>query len=55
MIRPQIGIVKFIFYRVLFHHFERFVSECETRFEEEHGYFRRTKGGASIHPVRPRD
>ena len=29
-----------VLYRVLFHYFERFVSEYELRFEKEHGYFR---------------
>jgi hypothetical protein len=29
-----------VLYRVLFHHFERFVAEYEGRFEKEHGYFR---------------
>ena len=29
-----------VLYRVLFHHFERFVAEYETRFEREYGYFR---------------
>ncbi len=27
-------------YRVLFHYFERFLTECERRFEKEYGYFR---------------
>jgi hypothetical protein len=31
---------KTVLYRVLFHCFERFVSEYETRFEKEYGYFR---------------
>ena len=31
---------KTVLYRVLFHYFERFVSEYEPRFEKEHGYFR---------------
>jgi hypothetical protein len=29
-----------VLYRVLFHHFERFVAEYESRFEREYGYFR---------------
>jgi len=29
-----------VFYRVLFHHFERFLIEYEPRFEREDGYFR---------------
>jgi len=29
-----------VFYRVLFHYFEEFVSEYENRFEREYGYFR---------------
>jgi len=29
-----------ILYRVLFHHFERFVAEYEERFEKAYGYFR---------------
>ena len=29
-----------VLYRVLFHHFERFLAEYETRFEREYGYFR---------------
>ena len=29
-----------IFYRVMFHYFEEFVSEYENRFEREYGYFR---------------
>jgi len=29
-----------IFYRVLFHYFEKFLSEYEDRFEREYGYFR---------------
>lgn len=29
-----------LFYRVLFHHFERFLAEYETRFEREYGHFR---------------
>jgi len=31
---------KTVLYRVLFHYFERFVSEYEPRFEKEYGYFR---------------
>jgi hypothetical protein len=27
-------------YRVLFHHFERFVAEYESRFEREYGYLK---------------
>ena len=27
-------------YRALFHHFERFLTEYEERFEREYGYFR---------------
>jgi hypothetical protein len=35
-----------VLYRVLFHHFERFVAEYESRFEREYGYFRPiVKGG----------
>ena len=29
-----------VLYRVLFHHFERFVAEYESRFERNYGYFR---------------
>jgi hypothetical protein len=29
-----------VLYRVLFHHFERFLAEYEGRFEKEYGYFR---------------
>jgi ribosomal protein S27E len=29
-----------VLYRVLFHHFERFVAEYENRFEREYGFFR---------------
>ena len=29
-----------VLYRVLFHHFERFLAEYESRFEREYGYFR---------------
>ena len=29
-----------VLYRVLFHHFERFLTEYEGRFEKEYGYFR---------------
>ncbi|MCX6563039.1 MAG: transposase zinc-binding domain-containing protein, partial [Candidatus Aminicenantes bacterium] len=29
-----------VLYRVLFHHFERFVAEYEERFERTYGYFR---------------
>jgi len=29
-----------VFYRVLFHYFERFLGEYEDRFEKEYGYFR---------------
>jgi len=29
-----------VLYRVLFHHFERFLMEYESRFEREYGYFR---------------
>ena len=29
-----------VLYRVLFHHFDRFMAEYETRFEKEYGYFR---------------
>jgi len=29
-----------VFYRVMFHYFEEFVSEYENRFEREYGYFR---------------
>jgi len=29
-----------VFYRVLFHYFEQFISEYEERFEKEYGYFR---------------
>ena len=28
-----------VLYRVLFHHFERFVAEYESRFEREYGFF----------------
>ena len=29
-----------VLYRVLFHHFERFLAEYEERFEKAYGYFR---------------
>jgi len=29
-----------VFYRVLFHYFERFLAEYDDRFEKEYGYFR---------------
>lgn len=29
-----------VLYRVLFHHFERFVAEYEERFEKDYGFFR---------------
>ena len=29
-----------VLYRVLFHHFDRFLTEYESRFEREYGYFR---------------
>ena len=29
-----------VLYRVLFHHFDRFLAEYESRFEREYGYFR---------------
>ena len=29
-----------VLYRVLFHHFDRFLAEYESRFEQEYGYFR---------------
>jgi ribosomal protein S27E len=29
-----------VLYRVLFHHFDRFLTEYESRFEKEYGYFR---------------
>jgi hypothetical protein len=29
-----------ILYRVLFHHFDRFLTEYESRFEREYGFFR---------------
>jgi len=29
-----------VLYRVLFHHFERFAAEYESRFERDYGYFR---------------
>ena len=29
-----------VFYRVLFHHFDRFLAEYETRFAREYGFFR---------------
>ncbi len=29
-----------VLYRVVFHHFERFLTEYERRFEKEYGYFR---------------
>jgi len=29
-----------VLYRVLFHHFERFLAEYEDRFEREYGFFR---------------
>jgi hypothetical protein len=29
-----------VLYRVLFHHFDRFLTEHESRFEREYGFFR---------------
>jgi hypothetical protein len=29
-----------VLYRVLFHHFDRFLTEYEARFEREYGFFR---------------
>jgi hypothetical protein len=29
-----------VLYRVFFHHFERFLTEYESRFEREHGFLR---------------
>jgi hypothetical protein len=29
-----------VLYRLMFHHFERFLAEYEERFEKEYGYFR---------------
>lgn len=29
-----------VFYRVLFHHFDRFLAEYESRFEREYGFSR---------------
>ena len=29
-----------VLYRVLFHHFDRFLTEYESRFEREYGFFR---------------
>jgi hypothetical protein len=29
-----------VLYRVLFHHFKRFLADCENRFEKEYGFFR---------------
>jgi len=29
-----------VLYRVLFHHFDRFLMEYESRFEREYGFFR---------------
>ena len=29
-----------VLYRVLFHHFDRFLSEYESRLEREYGFFR---------------
>jgi len=29
-----------VLYRVLFHHFDRFLTDYESRFEREHGFFR---------------
>jgi hypothetical protein len=31
-----------VLYRVLFHHFDRFLTEYESRFEREYGFFRPT-------------
>ncbi len=31
---------RIVLYRVLFHHFERFLADYERRFEKEYGYFR---------------
>jgi hypothetical protein len=28
-----------VLYRVIFHHFDRFLAEYETRFEKEYGFF----------------
>jgi ribosomal protein S27E len=37
--RPR-HLERTVLYRVLFHHFERFVAEYEERFEREYGFFR---------------
>jgi hypothetical protein len=37
--RPR-HLERTVLYRVLFHHFERFLTEYEIRFEREHGFFR---------------
>ena len=37
-----------VLYRVVFHHFERFLAEYERRFEREYGYFRPIFGLSSI-------
>jgi ribosomal protein S27E len=34
------GLSQQLFYRVLFHHFERFITEYESRFEKEYGFLR---------------
>jgi hypothetical protein len=36
----SVGLPGSILYRVLFHHFDRFLTEYEGRFEQEYGFFR---------------
>jgi hypothetical protein len=42
-----------VLYRVLFHHFERFVAEYEARFEKEYGYAGGRTGGEIHDPAAP--
>jgi len=40
-IRPVLSVLdETVLYRVLFHHFDRFLVEYEDRFEREYGFFR---------------
>ncbi|MBM3284350.1 MAG: hypothetical protein FJY81_00590 [Candidatus Aminicenantes bacterium] len=36
----DVRFMRTVLYRVLFHYFDRFLAEYETRFEKEYGFFR---------------
>jgi len=42
-----------VLYRVLFHHFDRFLAEYEGRFEKEYGYAGGRAGGQVHDPAHP--